>query len=377
MNVHTLTIVLILTVMAALPACMEESVVRIGFSGQLTGPSADMGTAARNGAILAVETINEAGGINGKKLELIVADDGNSVSSAIKADEKLIAQGACAIIGHLTSSITVGTIKHFGNKILYISPTTSTPILSGIKDSFFRIIPTNTNMATIQAQHASSVLDIQQMTILYDIDNAEYSETYAEAFKSQYERDGKKVHETFVFSSKDRNSWLPFTDRLKASNATGILMIAASKDAASFIQYLSQHGLDITVLVTHWSSPNEIIRRAGKAADGLVALSTHNPSDYTPQATRFKRRYKNRFGHSPIFSSYFSYEAVMLLVEAIKRNNGNTDNLETIIPNISSIEGISTRLSLDPYGDAIRNKQFIITVDNGTIHSEPFSGGKL
>lgn len=127
-SIRPIPVLMIFLLLLALSACSDSSPILIGFSGQLTGKIADIGVPARNGVQLAVETINAAGGINGRKLKLIIKDDGNTPEQAIRVDQELINAGVIAVIGHFTSTQTMAALPLFNkNKVVLLSPTTSTP----------------------------------------------------------------------------------------------------------------------------------------------------------------------------------------------------------------------------------------------------------
>ena len=90
-----------------LGGCARNEPFIVGFSGCLTGKFSDLGTSARDGVILAVERFNETGGLQGKRIELIIRDDRNDPVTALAADKELVENGARVIIGHMTSGITL------------------------------------------------------------------------------------------------------------------------------------------------------------------------------------------------------------------------------------------------------------------------------
>jgi branched-chain amino acid transport system substrate-binding protein len=110
----------------------------IGFSAQLTGGQAELGVQERNGVQLAVEKINESGGIAGREISLIIHDDLGIPKEAESGDGELIKQGVIAIIGHATSAQTLAGLKVTNPaNVIMIAPTVSTPELSGLDDYFF------------------------------------------------------------------------------------------------------------------------------------------------------------------------------------------------------------------------------------------------
>ncbi|CAG0964133.1 partial Leucine-, isoleucine-, valine-, threonine-, and alanine-binding protein, partial [Anaerolineae bacterium] len=123
-----------------LVSCAGNVPIRVGFVAQLTGVQAELGVQERNGVQLAVEEINAAGGIAGRPIELIVQDDLGTPEGAQAADRELIGAGVVAIVGHATSAQTIsGLAVTNPARIVMLSPTATTPELSGLDDYFFRI----------------------------------------------------------------------------------------------------------------------------------------------------------------------------------------------------------------------------------------------
>ena len=118
-----------------LGACGPKEPVRIGFIGELTGNSADLGEAGRNGAMLAIETINLAGGINGQRVELLARDTGSTPESATRSADELLDAKVVAVIGPMTSGMTKAILPaHEAAKVVLISPTATAISLSGQND---------------------------------------------------------------------------------------------------------------------------------------------------------------------------------------------------------------------------------------------------
>jgi len=129
--------------------------IRIGFVGGSSGRVADLGISGRDGAILAVEQQNLAGGINGREIRLIIRDDQHNPETAAKVDNELIDEGVLAIIGHMTSDMSMVGVKVANERgVLMLSPTTATDELSGMDDNFFRI---NASISVLSRQLARNV----------------------------------------------------------------------------------------------------------------------------------------------------------------------------------------------------------------------------
>ena len=123
------------------PACAPKSPIAIGFIGGLSGKFSDLGTATRNGALLAIENANDAGGVEGRKLVLFEQDDKQSSETALLAMEEFKKQGVVAVVGPSTSSIAVAVTPVANqNHLLLVAPTATTNKLSGKDDYFMRSV---------------------------------------------------------------------------------------------------------------------------------------------------------------------------------------------------------------------------------------------
>ena len=174
---------LILTALAAgLAGCRPQKPILVGFSGQITGKEGDLGVPARNGIYLAAEKINQSGEIGGRQVEILVEDDHGQAAEAQAADQRLIDKGVVAIIGHVTSSISLAALDVTQPAgIVLLGPTTTSARLTGKDDLFFRVVADNTPNAGILPAHIVQEREITRLAILYDEDNPAYTEEYARA----------------------------------------------------------------------------------------------------------------------------------------------------------------------------------------------------
>ena len=136
LSFYTFSILIIIILGSGLTGCDNNKPIKVGFVGGLTGRLSDLGIAGRNGVIMAIEEINKAGGINKRPIELITKDDKQDPEVAVNVDKELIDEGVVAIIGHMTSAMSIAALPLINKKqILMISPTTSTNKLFGIEPS--------------------------------------------------------------------------------------------------------------------------------------------------------------------------------------------------------------------------------------------------
>ncbi|MFO8041972.1 MAG: ABC transporter substrate-binding protein, partial [Alkalispirochaeta sp.] len=167
---------------SVLTGCSPRPIV-VGFQGPLTGTAADLGVQGRNGALLAVEAINAAGGVGGRALQLAPRDDRNDRAVAIELVQEFRDERIEVVVGPMTSVAGVAVAERVSQAgPLYISPTVSTAEVSDRDDFFFRIQGATDRPAWVLGRFAAAELGTERVAVVADRDNAEYSQTYLEAF---------------------------------------------------------------------------------------------------------------------------------------------------------------------------------------------------
>ncbi|HRF43442.1 MAG TPA: ABC transporter substrate-binding protein [Candidatus Competibacteraceae bacterium] len=152
--------------------CSPPEPIRIGFVGGTSGRVADLGIAGRDAVLLAIELRNQAGGVAGRKVELLISDDEQKPDVAQRVVRELIAQGVVAIIGPMTSAMATAVVPIANEaKVLLMSPTASTDELSGRDDYFFRVNASTLDNATRIAQYHLNQQTMRHLAVAYDLRN--------------------------------------------------------------------------------------------------------------------------------------------------------------------------------------------------------------
>ncbi|BBO75835.1 ABC transporter substrate-binding protein [Desulfosarcina widdelii] len=350
-------------------ACTGNAPVLIGFSGELTGSNADLGVQGRNGAILAIESVNESGGINGRPIELIVQDDGGTPTGAKAADSALIEANVVAIVGHMTSGQSMAALPVIEKAgMLMLSPTTSTSLLTGIDDHFLRVQPAITAAAGKLARIARSQYRAERIVVIADQDNLAYSDAFRKAFVDTFEKTGGHLSENLFFSSSSHPDFDELMRPISPSNVNGLLIIASARDTAFIAQHLRNNGFSCPLFSSGWAQTNTLIQNGGKAVEGLILVADYDIDSRKPAFETFRLRYRERFGRPPTFAAAQSYEAMNLLAKALKQTGGNRSGLKEALLGINDFQGLLGNIKMDPYGDVIRT-QFVVTVKNGNFQT--------
>jgi len=377
MKRQTFLVGMIIVAAALVVFCRSDSTIVIGFSGQLTGTFSDLGVQGRNGATLAVEDVNASGGVAGSRLKLIAVDDGNTPEGAVKADESLLASGAVAIVGHMTSSQTMAALPLIeAQRAVLVSPTTATPALTGKTDPFFRLIPDNQSWAKSLAEFSSSKLGLGKVYMLGDSDNTSYVESFNAAFMRFFTQLGGAVVESALFSSKDKPDWREFLQRAEASGAQAVVMAASARDVAQFAKVRASARSSIGILCPTWPYTREILLAGGDSVEGIIFSTSYTEENDYPAFQDFRKRYEDRFGWPPNFAAAYSYEAIKLIAQALRITKGKRQGLEQALVSTGNIQGVIGDFALDQSGD-VNRESFIVTIRDARFRTvQKWAGAK-
>lgn len=349
----------------SLSACSGKKPVLVGFVAQMTGTQAELGVQERNGVQLAVEKINTEGGIAGRKIELVIRDDFGIPEKAQAADEELIKAGVVAIIGHATSGQTMAGLKITNPaKMVMISPTVSSPALSGLDDHFFRVYPTFKDSAQAFAEYVYKTGGLKRLAVIHDTDNAAYAKTYSSTFSEKYVALGGVISGEGSFSSKARPDFSPLLTRLRGGKAEGLLVIASDIDTALIAQKTRIMDWKIPLFTSAWAQTETLISNGGKAVEGLKLEQSYALSSSTPAFVEFRNSYQSRFGNAPSFGAAFGYEAAMVLAKALKKTGGSSAKLKEALQETRNFQGLMDNFSLDQYGD-VQRPFYLSGIENG------------
>ena len=175
-------------------ACQAEEPIRIGFLAGTSGRVADSGISGRDAAQLAVEQCNQAGGIKGRSVQLVVKDDQQDVDVARECMRELVDEGVAAVVGPMTSDMAMAVTPLANQaKVVLMSPTATTDILSGRDDHFLRVASTSATYAERCARFLSESGKMHRAAVAYDLGNASFSELWVGNFRKFFSNRGGEV----------------------------------------------------------------------------------------------------------------------------------------------------------------------------------------
>lgn len=353
--------------MMMLIACQKTSTIKIGIVGTMTGANSDLSISGRRGVEIAVEEINQKGGIDGRKVELVVKDDKNDPEVALQKDQEFVAEGIQLIIGHYTSGMMVPSMDYINSQeILMVGPTISNDNFSGKDDNFIRLIASTKEQAMVLTDMAQK-LNHNRVTILYDERNKGFTDQLV--LNYQYLLKKKMGEEANVLSFNPQKSETldQALKEIEAEAPKGLFVIASAEDCAKVAGKIKTILPKLQLYAPLWANTSELVRKGGTAVEGMMVVDGINRGVESDKFIEFRQVFNNRYGEEPTFASIYSYETMMALGKAIKEAKSQQPvEVKRKLIEISVFEGVQNRYSIDAYGDNTRQYQ-ISKIQQGVL----------
>ena len=348
----------------------DGNVIKIGVIAPLTGNYAQYGVAVKEGVELKVDAINNAGGINGKKIELITADSKGDVQEAVNAFKKMVSQDKVNVVIGEVVSATSQAISGLAQqaKVPLISATATSLDVTKGKDFVFRTTFTDPYQGTATAKYAKSK-GIKSIAILTNSSN-DYSVGIANAFKAQAAKDGITItEEKYTNDDKDFKAILT---KVKGQNPQAIfipdyyntiaLIISQAKDLGINAQYLGGDGWD------------GIQTNFGKVAEGAIFASQFAPDDPDQHVQKFIAEYKKEYKADPIIFAALGYDTGTILETALKnvKDLSSKDEIKDAIKNFTGTNLVTGSLKYDSERNPEKKVTFIEVKDGKLTLKEKF-----
>lgn len=343
---------------------LGDETIKIGVIYPVTGGASSWGAPAEQGVELAVNEINGEGGINGRKVELIVEDSQCEPAKGVSAINKLInVDKVKYVIGDICSAVVVPTAPIAEENSVVMMAQGSSPDITGIGDYIFRNWPSDSYQGELMAKYVFNELGIKEIAIL-NVNNP-YGNGLADAFQEGFLELGGEValREKYEQGSKDFKTTLL---KIKDKGIKAIYTVSQLEDAV-IIRQVEEIGLDDVQIIGADSMATQEIRDAtGDAIEGVI-YSFPQFDEESEIVMNFQDRFEALFGHKSdlVNVAAHGYDAMNILSVALDGvPYENVDKVKNNIYNIKNYDGVSGSTTFDENGDVIK-PYGIYTIKNG------------
>jgi branched-chain amino acid transport system substrate-binding protein len=365
---HRRTLLPLIAVSLLLPACKKSGGdgIIVGEFASLTGKEATFGISSHEGTLLAVETLNAAGGVLGKKIELLTEDNQSKAGETSNVVNKLISKdGAVAILGEVASSRSLEAAPICQqNGIPMVSPASTNPKVTETGDCIFRVCFIDPFQGTVMANFVTNTLKAKKVAVFTDV-KSDYSKGLAKFFKEGFLKAGGQIVAELDFNGGDKDFKAQLT-AIKSAAPDAVFIPGYYTDVALIAIQAKQLGLSVPLCGGDgWES--QTLLDIGKDAVEGHYFSTHYASDASsPGVEAFVAAYKKRYnGKVPDAMAALGYDSAMVLVDAIKRA-GSTDSkaIRDALAATKDYEAVTGKIAINAQRDAVKSA-VILQVKDG------------
>jgi branched-chain amino acid transport system substrate-binding protein len=326
----------------------EGDTIKIGVAGAHSGDLASYGLPTVHAAELVVDVYNENGGVNGRMVELVIADDQCDNAIAANAAAKLVSDGVVAVIGHICSGATNTALPiYLEEDIVAISPSATNPGLTEYAN-FFRTIAPDDAQGALQANYVVEEIGAQRVAVLHD--KGDYGKGLADFALAVLEESGAEVvlYEGVTVGAVDYSAII---NRIDAEDAEAVIWGGYHPEASKLIDQMTSRGMDIAFIGGDGIKDDEFINVAGEASEGVYATGARSTEGNT-LAAEYVQMHIDEYGEEPGPFFQEGVSATIALLNAIEvADSTETDAIIAALQN-NSVETPVGSISFDSVGDA-------------------------
>ncbi|MDF2929204.1 ABC transporter substrate-binding protein [Anaerospora sp.] len=375
-------LLVLLICMAGLVAGCSDSAgkgdIKIGMVYELTGSTASYGTSAANGAKLAFKEINANGGVLGKQLQIITADNKGEPSESANAMTKVITQDrVVAVTGFTVSSCGIAaSVVAEDNKIPFVAAATVNPKVTvdertgKVKDYTFRACFIDSFQGTVGANFALTSLKARTAAILID-NSSDYSKGLSRVFEDVFTGKGGQIVAEQAYLQKDQDFKSTLT-AIKAQNPELLYIPGYYEDVGKIIKQARELGITVPILGGDaWDSPKLAELGGAQALNNTYFTNFYSVEDKNPVSNSFIEAYKKEYGQLPDSMAAMGYDAANLLIDAIKRaNSTESAKIREALSTTKNFKSVSGDMALNSTHDAVRGVVIMEMKDGKQVYKE-------
>lgn len=320
----------------------------IGEYSSMTGGTSTFGQNTHKGITLAVDEINAAGGINGKKIKLVTEDDESKAEKVVAVVQKLISSDkVVAVLGEVASSRSMLAADVCQPaKTPMISPSSTNPKVTQKGDYIFRVCFTDDFQAVVAA-HFAYDQGYRNVAVFKDVKN-DYSTAFAEIFTKEFTKLGGKISGEQSYQEKDAD-FKAQLGNLKSGNPDAMLVPGYYNEVGTIARQAREAGMNIPLIGGDgWESPN-LVPGAGTALEGCFFTNHSFSRDMPdPLIQKFVANYKKAYNEEPTALSGLAYDAAMVLATALKgAKTLDGAGIRDAIAGVKDYQGVTGKITID------------------------------
>lgn len=344
---------------------LTDAPIKIGFIAPLSGDAAIYGKPMVNGVALAINEINQLGGVNGRKVEVIYEDGKCAGKEAVTAYQKLAYQDkVTAIIGGSCSPETLAFCQLAQkDQMPTITPTSTAAKVTDCGSYVFRVIASDTQQGKKTAEYFIKN-NYKKAAVIYV--NNEYGVGITDVFRKEFEKLGGSVLLTESFE-KDAKDFRTQLTKIKASKQDIIYVPAYYTEQAPILKQAKELGIKTQFFMAESFKDNAVFDLVSDEAEGVMLMALKQNTD--SYAEEFKASYLKAYGEEPGIYADFTYDATKILLYAMQKSKLSPDSIREELEQ-TRFRGATGITVFDEKGDADKDYDLYVVRDREFVKME-------
>jgi len=340
--------------------------IKIGFHAPLTGFAAADGKSAVIGAHLAVEQINAKGGVNGKKLQLVIYDDQASPKNSAPIANKLISQDkvALAISGSYSGATRAAAGVFQKAKVPYIAAYAVHPSITKAGAYVFRTSFVGEVQGRAGAKLVGDILK-KRRVVLITLKN-DFGRSLVRGFKEKAAAYGVKIVSEYEYSIKNRQ-FGPIIAKVKADKPDAIYATGYFFTAGPLVRQLRAAGVKAVVIGQEGYDSQKFIKIAGKAAEGVVITTSLNRDSKRAVTLGFIKAFEKKAGYKADMVAATTHTAIYVAAAALKAAGSMDPAAIRAAIAKTTVNAATGQISFNSLGE-VQKSVLVQVVRNGNWH---------
>ncbi len=342
----------------------------IGHYAAMTGSIAHFGQDTDKAVRLALDEVNQKGGVKGRKLKLVTLDDRGDSAEAANAVSRLIdVEKVVALLGEVASSLSLagGRVAQ-RRQIPMVSPSSTNPKVTEVGDYIFRVCFLDPFQGLVMAKFARENLKFSRVAIIKDVRN-DYSIGLAEAFKKSFVALGGTINVEQSYSAGDTDFSAQVT-AVRAGNPEAMFVPGYYAEVGAIAKTAQRLGLKVPLMGGDgWDAP-DLFKIGGDALDGSYFSNHFAPDMATPKAKKFVADFTKKYGEPPTGLGALGYDALMVLVEAMNQAATITPKaIRDELARVKDVAGVTGNITIDA-GRNAKKSAVVLKISGGAAKFE-------
>jgi len=353
---------LALAALLATPAVAQET-IKIGFFAPITGPAAADGASATHAVELAVKEVNAAGGIKGKKVELIVYDDRLNPQEAVAIANKLIERDQVigVVSGSYSGPTRVSAPIFAKAGIPMVAGYAVHPDVTKAGESNFRNGFLGEVEGAAAGDYAVKTLKTTKFAVIY-MDN-DFGREISAGFKKRAQKLGAAVVAEQVYKFPGEKDFRPYLTRIKDAGPDLIFAAGYYNEAALICRQAKELGVTAQIMGEEGFDSPKYIELAGKDAEGVIIATNLDRDDPRPVVQNFLKNYRQAYKTEADMVGASSYDAFMILASAIEKAGTDRKAIVQALKETKDYNGLTGKIQRFMKGEVVKPVQIQVVKD--------------